>query len=121
MAIKNVSGFQQTLQNFDAKSWAKSSEIGTKEPLGFKDAPQIPFEKGEVQKSFGEFLLDSMSKVNELQSNANVAMEKLATGKSQNIHETMLAVEQAEVAFKTMNQVRSKVIDIYKEMMKMQI
>ena len=48
-------------------------------------------------------------------------MEKLASGKSQNLHETLLTVEKAEIAFKTMNQVRSKVIDAYKEIMKMQI
>ena len=48
-------------------------------------------------------------------------MSKLASGKSKNIHETMLAVENAEIAFKTMNQIRMKVIDAYKEIMRMQM
>jgi flagellar hook-basal body complex protein FliE len=33
----------------------------------------------------------------------------------------LLAVERAEIAFKTMNQIRGKVIDAYKEIMKMQV
>ena len=33
----------------------------------------------------------------------------------------MLAVEKADIAFKTMNQVRTKVIDAYKEIMRMQV
>jgi flagellar hook-basal body complex protein FliE len=75
----------------------------------------------EGTKSFGEFLQDSIGKVNSIQNDANVAMEKLASGESQNLHETLLAVEKADIAFRTMNQVRTKVIDAYKEIMKMQI
>ena len=67
------------------------------------------------------FLQDSIGKVNSLQTEANVAMEQLASGESQNLHETLLAVEKADIAFRTMNQVRTKVIDAYREIMKMQI
>jgi flagellar hook-basal body complex protein FliE len=49
------------------------------------------------------------------------AVQKLASGESKNLHETLLAVERAEIAFKTMNQIRGKVIDAYKEIMKMQV
>ncbi len=45
----------------------------------------------------------------------------LASGQTKNISETMLAVENAEIAFKTMNQVRMKVIEAYKEIMRMQM
>ena len=72
-------------------------------------------------RSFTDMLVDSMSKVNDLQTEANSAIEKLATGKTKNIHETMLAVEKADIAFKTMNQIRSKVIDAYREVMRMQV
>jgi flagellar hook-basal body complex protein FliE len=50
-----------------------------------------------------------------------VAMEKLASGESKNLHETLLTVEKADIAFRTMNQIRSKVIEAYKEVMRMQI
>ena len=66
-------------------------------------------------------LTTSIGEVNNLQVEANQAVQKLVTGESKNLHETMLAVEQAEIAFKTMNQIRMKVIDAYKEVMRMQI
>ncbi len=113
--VKNLSELSQTLRSNDARGWTKSTELG-----GLSH--QNPSEIGQVaDKTFGEFLKDSISKVNSLQVEANKAMEKLASGESKNIHETLLAVEQAEMAFKTMNQVRSKVIDAYKEIMRMQI
>ena len=48
-------------------------------------------------------------------------MQKLASGESKNLHETLLAVEKADIAFRQMNQIRMKVIDAYKEIMKMQM
>ena len=37
------------------------------------------------------------------------------------MHETLLAVEKADIAFKAMNQIRLKVLDAYKEVMRMQV
>lgn len=121
MAIENVGSMKNILGNYDAKGWIKSAELGVSPGISIKDAPRVDFEKGEVQKSFGEYLTDSLSKVNQLQVEANDAVERLATGESQNLHETMLKVEQAEIAFKSMNQIRTKVIDAYRELMKMQV
>lgn len=119
MAIKDISGFQQTLGNADARGWSQKVD---NDGFGIQSGQEIPGvkESGEA-RSFGDFLQDSIGKVNALQQDANVAMEKLASGESQNLHETLLAVEKADIAFRTMNQVRSKVIDAYREIMKMQI
>lgn len=120
MAIKDIGSFQQTLGNADAKGWSR--KVDNNDGINF-DIKAPGLEGGEVEggKTFGEFLQDSIGQVNTLQQDANVAMEKLASGESQNLHETLLAVEKAEIAFKMMNQVRTKVIDAYREIMKMQI
>jgi len=117
--IKSYGQMQNTLKNYDMKNWSKSVEIGNR--LDFKSNPMEGTDAVSGGDSFGKFLADSVGKVNSLQEDANIAMEKLASGKSQNLHETLLAVEKADIAFRTMNQVRSKVIDAYKEIMKMQI
>lgn len=118
MAIKDIGSFQQTLGTGDARGWTRGVD-------NFKINTEIggPGQGGEIEggKTFGEFLQDSIGKVNSLQQDANIAMEKLASGESQNLHETLLAVEKADIAFRTMNQVRTKVIDAYREIMKMQI
>lgn len=117
MAIKNISGFEQTLGTADARGWTRS--VDNKSSNFDIEMPGTPG-TGEA-KTFGEFLQESIGKVNSLQEEANVAMERLASGESQNLHETLLAVEKADIAFRTMNQVRTKVIDAYREIMKMQI
>lgn len=119
MSIKDISGFQQTLGNADAKGWSR--KVDNDMAAGF-DIKAPGLEGGvDSSKTFGDFLQDSIGKVNSLQNEANVAMEKLASGESQNLHETLLAVEKADIAFRTMNQVRTKVLDAYREIMKMQI
>jgi flagellar hook-basal body complex protein FliE len=119
MAIKDIGSFQQTLGNADARGWSRQVDNDRSTDFNI----QAPGLEGvnEAGKTFGEFLQDSLTKVNSLQQEANVAMEKLASGESQNLHETLLAVEKAEISFKTMNQIRSKVLDAYREIMKMQI
>jgi len=118
--IKNYGQMQNTFKNYNMKNWSKSVELGNK--IDIKNQPFNPeLKETSGQKTFGDFLVDSVAKVNNLQQDANTAMEKLASGKSNNLHETLLQVEKAELAFKTMNQVRSKVIDAYREIMKMQV
>lgn len=119
MSIKDIAGFQKTLGNADARGWSRSVDNDFAGNLNIEGGPSVGGTEGA--KSFGDFLQDSIGKVNALQSEANVAMEKLASGESQNLHETLLAVEKADIAFRTMNQVRTKVIDAYREIMKMQI
>lgn len=115
--IKNLGQLNQTLGNADARDWAK--KVGS-EMRDMVETPGVE-RSGEAGKTFGDFLQDSIGQVNNLQNEANTAMQKLASGESRDMHETLLAVEKAEIAFKAMNQVRSKVIDAYKEIMRMQI
>lgn len=71
--------------------------------------------------SFVDTLKEAINNVNSLQKVADTKMQELATGRSQNIHETMIATEKADLALRLMVQVRNKVIDAYQEIMKMQV
>jgi flagellar hook-basal body complex protein FliE len=71
--------------------------------------------------SFADSLKKAVNSVDALQKDADVKMQELATGKSQNIHETMIAAEKADIALKLMVQVRNKIIDAYQEIMRMQV
>lgn len=72
-------------------------------------------------KSFADTLGDAVQEVNTLQKKSDHLMQQLATGKSKNIPEVMIAAEQADIAFKLMVQVRNKLIEAYQEIMKMQV
>ncbi len=76
---------------------------------------------GEVAKGFGQMLTDSIEKVNEAQLKADSSIKELAAGRTKNIHETMLQIENADASLKLMMQVRNKVLDAYKEIMRMQV
>ena len=76
---------------------------------------------GETEKSFAATLKDAVNQVNDAQKQSDYKMQELATGKSQNIHETMIAAEKADIALRLMVQVRNKMIEAYQEMMRMQV
>ena len=71
--------------------------------------------------SFAENLAESLDKVNNLQKEADKAIEDFATGETRNIHETMIAVNKADLAFRLTMQVRNKIVEAYQEVMRMQV
>ncbi|MDX1762859.1 MAG: flagellar hook-basal body complex protein FliE [bacterium] len=77
--------------------------------------------KSRAEGSFARFLEESIEQVNGLQKEATLSVEALATGTGENIHETMIALEKAELSFKMMMQVRNKIIKAYEEVMRMQV
>jgi len=85
-------------------------DVGSK---GAKPANMV----GDAGKFFGELV----SKVNELQSQSDSAIQALATGESQGLHEVMIAMEKSSIAFQFLGQVRNKAIDAYNEVMRMQV
>jgi flagellar hook-basal body complex protein FliE len=74
-----------------------------------------------TQKSFADTLNDAISSVNELQKSSDIATQNLATGRTDNIAEVMIAADKADIALRLMVQVRNKIIDAYQEIMKMQV
>ena len=76
---------------------------------------------GDAGPSFAETLTQSIEEVNNLQKEADQAIEKLSTGESQNIHGAMLAVNKADMAFRMTMQVRNKIVEAYQEVMRMQV
>ena len=114
-------GIREILNSYETRNGVQATKVdGVNHKLKLLDAPEVKSEE-VIHKSFIDFLSDSVNRVNNLQKDAHLAIEQLTSGKTKNIHETMLAVEQAEIAFKVMNQVRSKVIDAYREVMRMQV
>jgi len=72
-------------------------------------------------KAFIDTLKESLSQVNHLQKEAALAVTDLVSGKDQEIHQTMIAVEKADVSFQLMMQVRNKILSAYEEISRMQV
>lgn len=94
-------------------------------PLGSIQNGKIDqkFEK-TAQKNgtgFKDTINNYVSEVNDLQVKAGESIENFATGKVENVHEVMIAMSKAEVSFKFMMETRNKLVDAYKEIMRMQV
>jgi len=83
-------------------------EMGKKQPVSAIDGA-------------GKFFSELVSKVNDMSTQSDQAIQKLATGENRNLHETMIAVEKASISFLFMSQVRNKALEAYQEVMRMQV
>ncbi len=79
-------------------------------------------EKGKEagEGRFVDILKNSISEVNDLQKAAEVATGELLKG-SGSIHNTVIAVEEADLSFRLMMKVRGKIVNAYQEVMRMQV
>ena len=84
---------------------------------GFEAKP--PDVKGA--SSFSEILKNSVLEVDSSQKNADLAVAEMVAGDKKNVHETMISLEKAEIQFRLMMKVRNKILDAYKEVMRMNI
>ena len=73
---------------------------------------------GNENSPFANTLTETLNEVNKMQLDADKAVEDLVTGQTKNIHETMMRIGKAEIAFKLTLQVRNKVLEAYKEIIR---
>ncbi len=71
--------------------------------------------------SFSDIFTDILQKVNELQLEADHQAELVATGRAQDLHSAVLAVEKASLALQLTMQVTRRAIEAYQEISRMQL
>ena len=77
--------------------------------------------KKAVPGEFGMILEGMIKDVHNLQTQANQAIAKVQTDGSGSIHEVMIAMEKADISFRTMMQMRNKLLEAYQEVMRLQV
>ena len=75
----------------------------------------------ETAEDFKKLVDDYLQEVNQLQAEADGAVRDLATGKTENLHELMAAVNEADLSFRLMMEMRNKLMSAYKEIMQMRV
>ena len=71
--------------------------------------------------SFGDVLNQFVSEVNDKQIASGQAVNDLLSGKEIPLHQAMIAMQEAGVAFQLMVEVRNKLLEGYQELMRMQV
>ena len=75
----------------------------------------------EKGKSFGDTMKDFVQDVDQLQKNADFQVERYATGDLRDVHEVMIAAEKANLSFQLLVEIRNKMMESYRELMRMQV
>jgi flagellar hook-basal body complex protein FliE len=71
--------------------------------------------------SFGEFLNNAMNNISELERQSNYIAEEFVAGRTDNIHQVMIAAQKVDIALQFTMQIRNKILDAYSEIMRIQI
>ena len=70
-----------------------------------------------IKETFQNFISD----VNAMQKKADQSIQKMAAGEITDVHQVMSSVEEANVAFNMMMEIRNKVMDAYQEIMRIRL
>ena len=71
--------------------------------------------------TFQQVLQSTIGTIEGLNKDAGAAVQNFLSGKNEDLHTTVLATQQAEMAFQLGLQVRNKVVSAYQEIMKLQL
>jgi flagellar hook-basal body complex protein FliE len=93
------------------------SSVGSAASLPLAGAPGAGARSGDFQKLFES----AVNKVEGLRVGAEQSAERFLSGESEELHQTALATQRAEIAFDLFLQVRNKVVQAYQEVMRMQV
>ncbi len=75
----------------------------------------------ETSSSFGKTLDQAAKDVNVLQSEAGKVADKLTLGKKVDLQDVMAAVDKAKTSFDQLTEIRNKMIEAYREILRMRI
>ena len=76
---------------------------------------------GPTKPDFSDLVKDFARDVNDMQFKAGHAIDQLVTGKAADVHQVMVAVEEAGIALDLMLEIRNRVLDGYQELIRMQV
>lgn len=83
--------------------------------------PRPAEEGGGDGPSFGDTLEKAINSVDQSQKAADENISAFVAGEEENLHEVMISMNQAELHFQLMNEVRNRGLDTYRELMRMQV
>lgn len=93
-------------------------------PVGASIEPEKLFGAAagnETTSPFSAWFSQELSAVNNQLVGADIDIQKLAVGETQNLHEVMIRLEEARHSFQLLVQVRNRLLEAYQEVMRMQV
>lgn len=75
----------------------------------------------EAHEKFSNALKSAIDGLNKAQVQSDIATEKFIKGEITDIHDVMIASQKASITLQATLEVRNKVVEAYKEIMRMQL
>lgn len=106
----------------------QSPYLSRLQPSTRTDAPDAPVKLPGISMpgvpatqpgGFGQVFEQIVSSVDAKQSEAQSITRDVLLGKNDQVHQSMIAMQEASVAFQLMVEVRNKVVESYQELMRM--
>ena len=97
------------------------SGLGSSQPIQGPNSISSSSEGSSSNVSFEKILRESIRDVDKLQHDANTSLEDLSINKTESVAEVMTAVEKADIAFRTLMQVRNKLVEAYEELLRIRV
>lgn len=89
--------------------------------LNFVDYDEKKVRHLDNEIKFGEILTNAIQDVNQMQIESDEYKKLLSIGELDNLHDLTIAAEKANVSLQVTMSIRSKIIESYKEIMRIQI
>lgn len=71
--------------------------------------------------SFGDWIASGMSTVNSSVISAEKGVQQIALGQAGNLHDVMIRLEEARLSLQLLIQVKTRVLEAYQEILRMQV
>jgi flagellar hook-basal body complex protein FliE len=101
------------------------SDLNPATPLSASDAPlritDLQPTQSTPHSSFTNIIDRAVQEVDGKMKAAAADQSKVLTGETNNLHQAMISMQEASLAFSLMVEVRNKLIDSYQELMRMQV
>ena len=82
--------------------------------------PALAHVEGPQPQSFGDMVKEFSGDVNALQFEAGQAIDQFVSGEAADVHQVMVAVQQAGIAMDLMLEIRNRALEGYQELIRMQ-
>jgi flagellar hook-basal body complex protein FliE len=91
----------------------------TASPVGWSDAAST--NATAKTGGFADLVSQGLEQVNQQLLTSQADLQNLAVGNVQNLHQIMIRLEESKLSFQLMMQVRSRLLEAYQDVMKMQL
>lgn len=84
-------------------------------------APAASSPESAAKSGLFDAVLEGIANVNRDMQVTQKAVEGMALGQTDNLHQVMIGLEQTRLSFELLLQVRNRVLEAYQEIMRMQV